>query len=142
MEEGAEDIGVAEAIAGMLQATLEIEGRADHAGATPMHLRSNEGLTAAEVIVELERVAREAGGSAVGTAGRVELYPGALNVIPGRVLVGLDIRDVDAERSGRVLERVLAFARELAYRDPGHHLQVLAPLGECDEGAFLHVRRQ
>ena len=116
LEEGAEDIGVVEAIAGMLQATLEIEGRADHAGATPMHLRSDAGLTAAEVIVELERVAREAGGSVVGTVGRVELYPGALNVIPGRTLVGLDIRDVDAERSGRVLERVLAFARERTER--------------------------
>jgi allantoate deiminase len=116
LEEGGEEVGVVEAIAGMLQATLEIEGWADHAGATPMHLRSDAGLTAAEVVVELERAAREAGGNAVGTVGRVELYPGALNVIPGRALVGLDIRDVDKERRDRVLEKALTFAREQAER--------------------------
>jgi allantoate deiminase len=112
LEEGGEEVGVVEAIAGMLQATLEIEGRADHAGATPMHLRSDAGLTAADVVVELERTAREAGGDAVGTVGRVDLDPGALNVIPGRALVGLDIRDVDQERRDRVLSRVVAFTQE------------------------------
>jgi acetylornithine deacetylase/succinyl-diaminopimelate desuccinylase-like protein len=84
-------VAVVEAIAGLVNGTLEVDGRADHAGATPMDPRSDVGLTAAEVLVELERLVRRAGKTAVGTAGRVELQPGALNVIPGKATVGLDV---------------------------------------------------
>lgn len=114
LEEAGQEVGVVEAIAGMVHATLEIEGRADHAGATPMNLRSDAGLTAAEVVVEVERAAREVGGTAVATAGRVDFYPGALNVIPGGAAVGLDVRDVDEERRDGILSRVRAFARRRA----------------------------
>lgn len=114
LEDAGQEIGVVEAIAGVLLFDLEVEGRADHAGATPMDLRSDAGLTAAEVVVEIEKAAREAGGAAVGTVGRVEMYPGALNVVPGRARVGVDVRDVDDERRERVVERIVAFARERA----------------------------
>jgi allantoate deiminase len=111
LEEGGEEVGVVEAIAGLIHSTLEVEGRADHAGATPMGLRSDSGLTAAEVVVELERLVRGAGETAVGTVGRVELHPGALNVIPGRAVVGLDVRDVEEERVDEILNGIIAFAR-------------------------------
>lgn len=111
LEEGGEEVGVVEAIAGLVHGTLEVEGRADHAGATPMDLRSDSGLTAAEVVVELERLVRGAGETVVGTVGRVELHPGALNVIPGQAVVGLDLRDVEEARVDEILERIVAFAR-------------------------------
>jgi allantoate deiminase len=114
LEESGEEVGIVEAIAGMVHGSLEIEGRADHAGATPMDLRSDAAVTAAELVVELERAVRETDGSTVGTVGRIELYPGALNVIPGRAFVGLDVRDVDTERRDQVLRGVVAFARERA----------------------------
>lgn len=114
LEDAGQEIGVVEAIAGVLHFELEVEGRADHAGATPMNLRSDAGLTAAEIVVEIERAAREAGGAAVGTVGRVDMYPGALNVVPGRASVGVDVRDVSEERRESVVERVVAFARERA----------------------------
>lgn len=114
LEEAGKEIGVVEAISGAVHATLEIEGRADHAGATPMFMRSDAGLTAAEVVVELECAAREAGGDAVGTAGRIGFHPGAINVIPGRAEVSLDVRDSDEEKRDAVVERVRAFARERA----------------------------
>lgn len=114
LEDAEQEIGIVEAIAGVLHFELEVEGRADHAGATPMYLRSDAGLTAAEVVVELERAAREAGGDAVGTVGRVDMYPGALNVVPGRARVGVDVRDVDEDRRERVVQRVVAFAKERA----------------------------
>jgi acetylornithine deacetylase/succinyl-diaminopimelate desuccinylase-like protein len=60
------------------------------------------------------RAAREAGGDAVGTAGCIVFRPGAINVIPGRAEVSLDVRDSDEEKRDAVLERVLAFVRERA----------------------------
>jgi allantoate deiminase len=111
LEEGGEEVGVVEAIAGLVHSVLEVEGSADHAGATPMDLRSDSGLTAAEIMVELERLVRGTGETAVGTVGRVELHPGALNVIPGRAEVGLDVRDVDESRVDEILDGIVAFAR-------------------------------
>ncbi len=114
LEETGEEMGIVEAVAGMVHGTLEVEGRADHAGATPANLRSDAGLTAAEIVVELDAAVRESGGSVVGTVGRINFYPGALNIIPGMATVGLDIRDVEEERRDLVLERVLAFAEKRA----------------------------
>ena len=114
LEERGEEIGVVEAIAGLAHGAIEVEGRADHAGATPMDLRSDSGLTAAEVVVELERLVRRVGETAVGTVGRVELDPGALNVIPGHALVGLDVRDIDEARVDEILDSIVAFARQKA----------------------------
>jgi acetylornithine deacetylase/succinyl-diaminopimelate desuccinylase-like protein len=99
---------------GWSHGVLEVKGRADHAGATAMDLRSDSGLTAAEVVVELERLVRLAGKTAVGTVGYVELQPGALNVIPGKSIVGLDVRDVDEERVDEILDGIVAFARKRA----------------------------
>ncbi len=114
LEDAGEEIGVVEAIAGVIHASIEVEGRADHAGATPMGLRSDAGLTAAEIILEVNAATQDEGGSVVGTVGRIDLEPGALNIIPGRAVVGLDIRDVDEERRDRVANRVRAFALERA----------------------------
>ena len=137
LEEGGEEGGVVEAIAGLVHGTLEVEGSADHAGATPMDLRSDAGLTAAEIVVELERLVRGAGKAAVGTVGRVELHPGALNVIPGRAEVGLDVRDVEESRVEEILDGIVAFARgraeergqRITYRE---HLRT-APVGMARE---------
>jgi allantoate deiminase len=137
LEEGGQEVGVVEAIAGLVHGTLEVEGSADHAGATPMDLRSDSGLTAAEIMVELERLVRGAGKTAVGTVGRVELHPGALNVIPGRAEVGLDVRDVKESRVDEILDGIVAFARgraeergqQITYRE---HLRT-APVGMSRE---------
>lgn len=114
LEEGGEEVGIVESIAGVVHATLEVGGRADHAGATPMHLRSDAGLTASEIVVELKAAASEAGGSVVGTAGRLDFHPGAINVVPGRATVSLDIRDVETERRDGVLARTVGFATACA----------------------------
>lgn len=112
LEDAGQELGIVEAIAGVIHASIEVEGRADHAGATPMNLRSDAGLTAAEIVAEVNAAARDEGGTAVGTVGRLEVHPGALNIIPGRAEVGLDIRDIDEARRDRVAQRVMEFARE------------------------------
>jgi allantoate deiminase len=90
-------LGVVDAIAGYVHADLAIDGRADHAGATPMGFRSDAGVTAAEAVVELERIGAEHSPDTVGTVGALSLGPGIINVIPGRAEMTLDIRSVSGD---------------------------------------------
>lgn len=108
-----ERLGVVDAIAGFVHADLTVEGRADHAGATPMGFRSDAGLTAAEVVVELDRLTRAAGEGVVGTAGELDLEPGLINVIPGRARMSLDVRSTSGAHA-EVAAATVAYARERA----------------------------
>jgi allantoate deiminase len=90
-------LGVVDAIAGYVHADLAIEGRADHAGATPMDFRSDAGLAAAEAVVELERIVTAHSPDTVGTVGALSFDPGIINVIPGRAQMTLDIRSVSGD---------------------------------------------
>jgi len=90
-------LGVVDAIAGYVHADLVVHGRADHAGATPMGYRSDAGLTAAEAVVELERIVTSHSPDTVGTVGALTFGPGIINVIPGRAEATLDIRSVSGD---------------------------------------------
>ena len=91
-------IGIVTAIAGYVHADVVVHGRGDHAGATPMDFRLDPTVPMAETILELERLAREAGKGTVGTVGEIEVEPGIINAIASRVRFSLDIRGPDDER--------------------------------------------
>jgi len=116
LQDAGERLGVVAAIVGLLWADLTIYGRADHAGGTPMSLRQDAGSVAAEVTLELERLAREAGEGTVGTTGQCEFKPGLKNVIPGEAHLGFDIRSVDAESYRGVARGIAEFAEQAAAR--------------------------
>jgi acetylornithine deacetylase/succinyl-diaminopimelate desuccinylase-like protein len=82
---------------------LVVEGRAGHAGTTPMEGRADALVDAAELILRIRNAARSIEG-AVATVGRVEVEPGGINVIPGRVRFSVDARAPDRER----LEQLVA----------------------------------
>jgi hydantoinase/carbamoylase family amidase len=109
-------IGVVTAIAGYVHADVIVHGRGDHAGATPMDFRLDPGPVLAESILELERLARAAGNSTVGTVGEIEVHPSLINVIPERIRFSLDIRGVDEERYRSVARDIAAFAQEAGAR--------------------------
>ncbi len=109
-------IGVVTAIAGYVHADVVVEGRADHAGATPMDFRLDPGLVAAECILELERRVRAAGKGTVGTVGEIEVHPGLINAIPARIRFSLDIRGVDEDAFRGVAAEIAAFAEQAAAR--------------------------
>jgi len=121
-------IGVVTAIAGITWYDVLVEGRADHAGATPMDFRLDASVPAALTVVELERLARAAGSGAVGTAGAFEVDPGLVNVIPGHVRVGMDIRAPSNETIEEVVRGLEAFVERIA--------------GERGVEASLHRRLQ
>jgi allantoate deiminase len=107
-------IGVVTAIAGYVHADVIVHGRADHAGATPMDFRLDPGLVAAECILELERLARNAGTGTVGTVGEIEVHPSLINAIPERIRFSLDIRGVDEDAFRGVARDIAVFAQEAA----------------------------
>ena len=109
-------IGIVTAIAGYVHADITVEGRADHAGATPMDFRLDAGVVAAECILELERLARAAGGGTVGTVGEIEFEPSLINVVPGRARFSLDTRGVDEDGYRGVARSIAAFAEQAASR--------------------------
>lgn len=88
------DIGVVEGIVGLNWWEVTIDGFANHAGTTPMELRQDALLAAAQFIQAVNEEARSMEGQQVATVGRIRAFPGAPNVIPGKVRLSLEIRDL------------------------------------------------
>lgn len=86
-------IGLVEAIAGIRQLNITIDGTADHAGTTPMADRSDPLQAAAKIILAVDKIARNSGPNTVATVGRIDCEPAQVNVIPGRVRFSVDVRD-------------------------------------------------
>ena len=112
-EEGT-DIGVVEGIVGIRWWDVTVEGMANHAGTTPMNRRSDAMVAAAELTLAINRVATELEGRQVATVGSIQAFPGAPNVVPGRVRMSLEIRDLDGAKMQKVYDLVAAEAEQIA----------------------------
>lgn len=91
-------IGVVEGIVGIVHWEVTVEGFANHAGATQMNMRQDALLAASKFIVAVNEVITSVKGTQVGTVGKINVQPGAYNVIPGKVVLGLEIRDLSADK--------------------------------------------
>lgn len=101
-------IGVVEGIVGLFKWNVRLLGLANHAGTTPMDMRRDAFQGLAELAGEIPRILEEDGGTrSVATIGRVELFPGAANVVPGKAEFSLEVRDTDRT----VLDRLAAAFR-------------------------------
>lgn len=107
-------LGLVEAIAGIRLLQVEVVGRADHAGARPMDQRLDAAAGAAEMILGVERIAWTMGPPAVATVGRVEVWPGSANVIPGQATFTIDARHTDPDRLDELENRLLGLIEETA----------------------------
>jgi hydantoinase/carbamoylase family amidase len=107
-------VGVVRAIAGYVHGDIAVQGRADHAGATPMDMRRDSAVVAAEAILELERLARAAGSGTVGTVGEIEVSPGLINAIPGQTRISLDVRGPENDLVHQVVRDIDRFAQRAA----------------------------
>ena len=114
LETHGEPIGVVEAIAAPHDFRLVFEGAATHAGATPMVLRRDALVGAAEAVVAIERIARaSSSGTTVGTVGVVHALPGAINVVPGVATLDVDVRDSDEPAREAVVAGIVEAARAI-----------------------------
>ena len=103
-------IGIVEGIVGINQYDVTIRGFANHAGTTPMDQRRNALLAAAELVLAVDRIVRAEPGRQVGTVGRLNVRPGAPNVIPGEVTLTVELRDLSMEKITALWERIRADA--------------------------------
>ena len=132
----AEDLplGVVTGIVGQSRMRVAVSGEAGHAGTVPMRLRHDALAAAMQMGVALEAIARENVADAmVATVGRLEAFPGATNIIPGRVEFTVDLRSVtDAVRRAAFVRfateaRAIAQARGVGLAlDPFHEVSTTA----------------
>src|SRR5690349_5240472 len=108
------NIGVVEGIVGINWWDVTIEGFANHAGTTAMNNRQDALLAAAKFIEAVNRVVTSVPGRQVGTVGRINALPGAPNVIPGKVVLSLELRDLDAAKINMLFEKIQAEAQKIA----------------------------
>lgn len=107
------NIGVVEGIVGINWWNVTVEGFANHAGTTPMDRRQDALLAAAHLIIAVNKVVTSVPGRQVGTVGRITAEPGAPNVIPGRVVMSLELRDLSAEKIKWLYERIREEAKAI-----------------------------
>src|SRR5690349_2829044 len=108
------NIGVVEGIVGINWWDVSVEGFANHAGTTAMNNRQDALLAAARFIEAVNRVVTSVPGRQVGTVGRINALPGAPNVIPGKVVLSLELRDLDAAKINLLYHKIRAEAEAIA----------------------------
>jgi N-carbamoyl-L-amino-acid hydrolase len=100
------DIGVVEGIVGIKQWEVTVTGFQNHAGTTAMNNRHDALLAAAKFVQMVNRVVTSIPGRQVGTVGKIQAFPGAPNVIPGKVVCTLELRDLDDKKVDMMYERI------------------------------------
>ena len=108
-------LGVVDVIAGADRLAIELTGYAQHSGTTPMAGRRDALAAAAEIVLDVERVGREAR-HGVATIGRLDVGPNSPTTVPGTVRAVVDVRDVDAGRQRASVEAVRAAIAAVAER--------------------------
>jgi len=93
---------------------VEIRGFANHAGTTPMPQRRNALLAAAQLIEVVQAEVTRDPGRQVGTVGHLDVSPNARNVVPGRVNLTIELRDLDAAKIREIGERIAVRAAAIA----------------------------
>lgn len=115
LETAIEPLGIVTSIASIQRFTAMVTGEAGHAGTVPMPYRKDALAAVAEMVLAVEREAQHVPGL-VGTVGRIEAAPGAINVIPGSVTFTLDLRAPDDAARHALVARVHAALTEIAGR--------------------------
>ncbi len=139
-------IGAVEKIAAPAAFRVRIEGEGGHAGAVLMPVRKDAGCAAAEIVLGVERAAKESGSAdTVGTTGVVRIEPGAINSVPVRATLEIDLRDTSLETRDAAEAAIRAAVADVASRR-GVEISVETinsdPPAICDSGlvdSILHV---
>jgi N-carbamoyl-L-amino-acid hydrolase len=131
-------IGIVTAIAAPASLRVTIEGEGGHAGAVLMPGRHDAFLAAAEIALAAEAAAKNTGAiDTVATAGVCDIFPGAVNSIPSRAVMMLDIRDTDGARRDAACGAIEAASREIAAR---RGVKILAETINADDPAICDER--
>ena len=116
LEDQAITLGVVMGCLGQKWFDLTLTGVEAHAGPTPMHLRKDALVGAAEVVSAVNRIAHQHQPHACGTVGCLNLHPGSRNVIPGQVHMTIDLRHLHADKLQAMVDEVRAVIEDSAAR--------------------------
>ncbi len=109
LEKLGKPIGIVQAIVSATRVLIDIKGRADHAGGTPMKERKDALLAAAKMIVAFHSIIRNEGGShTVGNVGDISVSPGSVTTVPARATMLIEVRDIVAATKNQMRDRLLA----------------------------------
>lgn len=106
-------IAAVENLQGISWQRVIIEGQANHAGTTPMSLRHDAGLAAARIVTSLRDHVRHSNAPTVATVGTIRFEPNAINVIPSRAVLTVDLRDPDEDRLQAIENELARLLTEL-----------------------------
>jgi N-carbamoyl-L-amino-acid hydrolase len=117
LEEEGFAVGIVDGIVAISWSRLTLHGVQDHAGPTPMRIRHDALVAAADVVAGVRRIARELGGDLVTTVGNLTVQPNIPNAIPGKVTLSIDMRDPRGETLDVALGRLDATVKEACARE-------------------------
>jgi N-carbamoyl-L-amino-acid hydrolase len=109
------EIGVVTGIVGQRRFTITVQGQASHAGTTPMSMRQDALVAAAQIVLAVNQLAHLPG-EQVATVGQLQVLPNAVNVIPGRVELSLDIRDLSNSHLDHLLSQLDQQMQRIAHQ--------------------------
>jgi N-carbamoyl-L-amino-acid hydrolase len=141
------DIGVVEGIVGIKQWEVTVTGFQNHAGTTAMNNRHDSLLSAARFVEMVNRVVTSVPGRQVGTVGRIQAFPGAPNVIPGKVVCTLELRDLDDKKIDTLYARVREEATKIGGQNGTQfaftelHVNVAAPTDPRMQGFVTNAAK-
>jgi N-carbamoyl-L-amino-acid hydrolase len=101
------EIGVVEGVVSMNRYTLSVTGSPNHAGTTPMNMRQDALVAASQIVLTVNQLANYLPGDQVATVGMMNVWPNATNIVPGRVDLSLDIRDLYTENVQALVKRLV-----------------------------------
>ena len=114
LEREGQEIGAVTGVQGISWTELTLHGVSNHAGTTPMSMRTDAGYVAAEISCFVRRLTRELGGAQVATVGHQVFAPNLVNVIPNRVVMTLDLRNTDEQILQQAERQTFAFVEQIA----------------------------
>ncbi len=106
-------LGVVEGVVGISWWEVVITGRANHAGTTPIEMRRDAGLAAAKLVEKIRVIAVNVGGDQRSTCGMIKYYPNAINVIPGKVVMTVDLRNSNEAGLAEAEHELMACSKEI-----------------------------
>jgi N-carbamoyl-L-amino-acid hydrolase len=127
-------VGIVTGVVGQYRFAVDVIGHPNHAGTTPMDMRKDALVAAAQVVLAVNKIAVETPGNQVATVGCLNVSPNAANTVPGRVDLRIDLRDLSQEHLeylvGRIQEELATIAAhtgtEITMRQTLHILPTLS----------------
>jgi beta-ureidopropionase / N-carbamoyl-L-amino-acid hydrolase len=114
LEKTGKEIGVVQGVVGMLRKAISIKGQANHAGTTPMDMRQDALVAAAQIVLAVQEIALSLPSQPVATVGFLAVAPNAVNIVPGQVDLTVDMRDLSQDCLNQMLDRLQQEIRTIA----------------------------